>query len=46
MADGVGDVDQKVSMTNMACELSLEKWVRFYLTGGDEEQEYQMEGRA
>lgn len=41
-----GNTDQKISVTNVAFELSLEKWVRFCLTGGDEEQESQMEGRA
>lgn len=43
---GGGNTDQKISVTNVAFELSLEKWVRFCLTGGDEEQKSQMEGRA
>lgn len=46
LGDGVGDVDRRVSMTSMAFELSLERWIRFCLTSRDEKQEYHMEGRA
>lgn len=35
---------REVSVTSVAFELSLEKWIRFCLTGGDKEQECQMEG--